>query len=61
MASGDGIAGALEGVAVPEVVLVERMWVLEWRCGANPPVGVVFLPRPPEGAMVGPRMEGCVE
>ena len=61
MAGGDGVAGALEGVVVPEVMLVERMWVLERRGGANPPVGVVFLPRPPEGAVVGPRMVGCVD
>ena len=59
MASGDGIA--LEGVAVPGVVLVAGMWVLEWRCGADHPVGVVFLPQLPEGAMVGPRMERCVD
>ena len=61
MACGDGIAGALEGVVVLGVMLVARMWVLEWRCGAEPPVGVVFLPRLPEGAVVGPRMERCVD
>ena len=61
MAGGDGIAGALEGVVVPGVVLVARMWVLESRCGDDPPVGVVFLARLPEGAVVGPRMERCVD
>ena len=61
MAGGDGIAGALEGVVVPGVVLAVRMWVLEWRCSADPPVGVVFMPRLPEGAVEGPRMERCVD
>ena len=43
MVCGDGIAGALEDVVVPGVMLVARMWVLGLKCSDDNPVGVVFL------------------
>ena len=58
--SGGDIAGAWEVVAVPGVV-VERMRLLRQKCSADHPVGVEFLLQVPEDAMVGPRMERCVD